>query len=169
MSLNDSLSGLTDGLGGGIGHGLSQIKKFVMDNNIVGTSAGVGVGLAAKDAVQSLVNDVIMPSLALLFHYFNFDTASKFLPVSEKSKLNVINFIKQMITFIITVAVSFLFVKLSFDYLLGIDSSKKDTAKKEADTLKKEDEMPKNTEQSTAEPSSSYGSTRELFDTLTTY
>jgi len=37
--------------------GLSQIKKFIIDNNIVGTSAGVGVGLAAKDAIQSLVND----------------------------------------------------------------------------------------------------------------
>lgn len=167
MSLNDSLSGLGDG----IGHGLSQIKKFVMDNNIVGTSAGVGVGLAAKDAIQSLVNDIIMPSLVTLFHYLNFETASKFLPVGEKAKLNAVNFIKQLITFIITVAVSFLFVKLSFDYLLGIDSSKKDTEKKEANPLNKEAEMPKNTEPSSAEPSSSsnYGSTRELFGPLTGY
>ena len=73
MSLNDSLSGLTDNLGGGLGHGLSQIKKFVMDNNIVGTSAGVAVGLAAKEGIQSLVNDVIMPAFATLFRYIHFD------------------------------------------------------------------------------------------------
>jgi large-conductance mechanosensitive channel len=163
MSLNDSLSGLTDSLGG-LGHGLSQIKKFVVDNNIVGTSAGVGVGLAAKDGIQSLVNDIIMPSLVSLFHYLNFDTASKFLPVGEKAKLNVVNFIKQMITFVITVAVSFIFVKLSFDYLLGIDSSKKDAEKKDANPFKNEAEMSKNTE-----PSSNYGSTRELFGPLRGY
>jgi large-conductance mechanosensitive channel len=165
MSLNDSLSGLTNSLGG-FSHGISQIKKFVLDNNIVGTSAGVGVGLAAKDGIQSFVNDIIMPSLASLFHYLNFDAASKFLPVGEKSKLNIVNFIKQMITFIITVAVSFIFVKLSFDYLLGIDTTKKDAEKKEANPFKKEPEMPKNTEPSS---SSSYGSTRELFGPLRGY
>jgi large-conductance mechanosensitive channel len=165
MSLNDSLSDLTGGLGG-LGNGFSEIKKFVMDNNIVGTSAGVGVGLAAKDGIQSLVNDIIMPSLASLFHYLNFDTASKFLPVGEKSKLNIINFIKQMITFIITVAVSFIFVKLSFDYLLGIDSSKKD-AKKDAEMNNKPSNGPSN--KLSNEPSSSYGSARELFGPLGAY
>lgn len=159
MSLNDTLSGL-----GGLGDGLSQIKKFVVDNNIVGTSAGVGVGLAAKDGIQSLVNDIIMPSLVSLFHYLNFDTASKFLPVGEKAKLNVVNFIKQMITFIITVGVSFLFVKLSFDYLLGIDSSKKD-AKKDAEMSNKPSNQPSN--EPSNQPSSSYGSARELFSPLT--
>ena len=135
----------------------------MIDNNIVGTSAGVGVGLAAKDGIQSLVNDIMMPSLVSLFHYLNFDTASKFLPVGEKAKLNIVNFIKQMITFVITVAVSFLFVKLSFDYLLGIDSSKKDE-KKDTNSFKKEPEMPN---KQSNEPSGSYGSARELFSPLT--
>ena len=156
MSLNDTLGGLTDNLGGGLGHGLSQIKKFVMDNNIVGTSAGVAVGLAAKEGIQSLVNDVIMPAFATLFRYIHFDMGSKLLPVSEKTKLDVINFIKQMIAFVITLAVSFLFVKLSFDYLLGIDTNKKDAeaAKKAAEMSNKD-----------AERSNNY-STKELFGPL---
>jgi large-conductance mechanosensitive channel len=156
MSLNDTLGGLTDNLGGGLGHGLSQIKKFVMDNNIVGTSAGVAVGLAAKEGIQSLVNDVIMPAFATLFRYIHFDMASKLLPVGEKTKLDVINFIKQMIAFVITLAVSFLFVKLSFDYLLGIDTTKKDAeaAKKAAEMSNKDAERPNNY------------STKELFGPL---
>jgi len=146
MSLNDTLGGLTDNLGGGLGHGLSQIKKFVIDNNIVGTSAGVAVGLAAKEGIQSLVNDVIMPAFATLFRYMHFDMASKILPVGDKTKLDVINFIKQMIAFVITLAVSFLFVKLSFDYLLGINTSKKDAEaqKKESEKVEKNDDMSNN-------------------------
>jgi len=106
--------------------GLSQIKKFIIDNNIVGTSAGVGVGLAAKDAIQSLVNDILLPFFVVVFRTLNIEAASKFLPVGKKAQLNIISFIKQMITFILVVIVSFLFVKLAFDYLLGVDITKKD-------------------------------------------
>jgi large-conductance mechanosensitive channel len=110
---------------GNLNSGVSQIKKFIIDNNIVGTSAGVGVGLAAKDAIQSLVNDILLPFFVVLFRYLNIESASKFLPVGEKAELNFVSFIKQMITFILVVTVSFLFVKLAFDYLLGVDTSKK--------------------------------------------
>jgi len=106
--------------------GMSQIKKFIIDNNIVGTSAGVGVGLAAKDAIQSLVNDILLPFFVVVFRTLNIEAASKFLPVGKKAQLNIISFIKQMITFILVVMVSFLFVKLAFDYLLGVDITKKD-------------------------------------------
>jgi large-conductance mechanosensitive channel len=78
-------------------NGVENIKKFVVDNNIVGTSAGVCIALATKDSIQSLVNDVIMPAFATLFRYIHFDMGSKLLPVSEKTKLDVINFIKQKI------------------------------------------------------------------------
>lgn len=105
--------------------GVSQIKKFIMDNNIVGTSAGVGVGLAAKDAIQSLVNDILLPSFVVLFRSLNIESAASFLPVSKKADINIISFIKQMITFVLVVTVSFIFVKLAFDYLLGIDTTKK--------------------------------------------
>jgi large-conductance mechanosensitive channel len=76
----------------------------------------------------------------------HFDMASKILPVGDKTKLDVMNFIKQMIAFVITLAVSFLFVKLSFDYLLGINTSKKDAEaqKKESEKVEKNDDMSNN-------------------------
>ena len=116
--LNNSISNLNSGV--------SQINKFIVDNNIVGTSAGVGIGLAAKDAIQSLVNDVLLPSIVALLRKLNMDGVTQILPVGNKAELNFISFIKQMITFILVVMVSFLFVKLAFDYLLGVETTKKD-------------------------------------------
>jgi len=116
--VNNSISNLNSGV--------SQIKKFIVDNNIVGTSAGVGVGLAAKDAIQSLVGDVLLPSFVAMFRNLNMDNVTQFLPIDKKAELNFISFIKQMITFILVVMVSFLFVKLAFDYLLGVETIKKD-------------------------------------------
>jgi large-conductance mechanosensitive channel len=118
-----------DALANSISHlnsGVSQIKKFVIDNNIVGTSAGVGIGLAAKDAIQSLVNDVLLPSIVTFLRYLKIESLTSFLPVSKKADISIISFIKQMITFLLVVTVSFIFVKLAFDYLLGINTTKKD-------------------------------------------
>jgi len=64
--------------------------------------------------------------MIVVFRTLNIEAASKFLPVGKKAQLNIISFIKQMITFILVVIVSFLFVKLAFDYLLGVDITKND-------------------------------------------
>lgn len=112
--------------------GVSELKKFVIENNIVGTSAGVCVALAAKDGIQSLVGDIIMPSVILLLHILNIDSVKKYLPVNENTKLNIPNFIKEMITFILIIIISFLFVQFAFGYLLGISNENKpDSTKKE--------------------------------------
>jgi large-conductance mechanosensitive channel len=44
----------------------NNMKKFIVDNGIIGTAAGVCIALATKDVVQSFVNDIIMPSLTSL-------------------------------------------------------------------------------------------------------
>lgn len=43
-----------------------QLNKFIMDNNIIGTAAGVSIALITKDVIQSLVSDIIFP---ILFSY----------------------------------------------------------------------------------------------------
>lgn len=101
-------------------NGFTDIKKFVISNNIVGTSAGVCVALAAKDGIQSLVNDIIMPSILIVLSSLHIDSLKKYLPTKGATKLNVNNFIKQMITFTIIIVISFMFVKIAFGYLLGI-------------------------------------------------
>ena len=98
---------------------LNEFKKFIIDNNIVGTSAGVCVALAAKDGIQSLVSDLIIPAMIILLHNLKIDNLSKYLPKGE-DKLNINNFIKSFVTFVLIIFISFIFVKFAFEYLLGI-------------------------------------------------
>ena len=104
--------------------GVGDLKKFIVDNNIVGTSAGVCVALAAKDGIQSLVGDIIIPTIVMLLHSFNIDFLTKYLPVNGKVQLNITDFIKQMVTFILIIIISFVFVKVAFGYLLGVSYTK---------------------------------------------
>jgi len=109
-----------DSYGLNIGNGMGALKRFIIDNNIVGTSAGVCIALAAKDGIQSLVGDIIIPTIVMLLKALHIDFLTKFLPVTGKSQLNVTDFVKQMITFILIIVISFIFVKFAFGYLLGV-------------------------------------------------
>ena len=105
---------------------LEQLKQFIIDNNIVGTSAGVCVALAAKDGIQSLVGDIIIPAIIILLHTLHIDGLAKYLPVKGHTKLNITDFVKQIVTFILIIIISFIFVKFAFGYLLDVAYTKKD-------------------------------------------
>lgn len=107
-----------------LSNGVGDLKKFIVDNNIVGTSAGVCVALAAKDGIQSLVGDIIIPTIVMLLHALHIDFLTKYLPVHGKVQLNITDFIKQMVTFILIIIISFVFVKVAFGYLLGVSYTK---------------------------------------------
>ena len=101
-----------------------QLRKFVVDNNIVGTSAGVCIALATKDGIQSLVGDIIIPGTVMVLHSLHIDYLTKILPVNGKAQLNVVDFLRQLITWFLIIILSFVFVKLAFEYLLGITNNK---------------------------------------------
>lgn len=104
----------------GINNSAVQLKQFIVDNNIVGTSAGVCIALAVKDGIQSLIGDVIAPSFVSLLKTLNIPGLAKYLPAGKQ--LNIGNFVKQLITFILIIVISFAFVKFAFGYLLGVDT-----------------------------------------------
>jgi large-conductance mechanosensitive channel len=106
-----------------IKNGMSNLKQFIADNNIVGTSAGVCVALAAKDVIQSLVGDIIIPTVIILLHTLHIDGLAKYLP-AKSTHLNITDFIKQMITFFLIIIITFVFIKFAFGYLLGVDIKK---------------------------------------------
>jgi len=103
---------------------LGQFKKFIVDNNIVGTSVGVCVGLAAKDLIQSIVGNIIIPTLLIPLQKFHIDFVKKYLPSNGKNSLDVSSFIKQAVTFALVILTSFIFVKIVFGYLLKVDDVK---------------------------------------------
>jgi large-conductance mechanosensitive channel len=98
----------------------SELNKFIRNNKIVGTSAGVCIALAAKDGIQSMVNDIIVPLFLILFQRLNLSYLKEYLPTNGKSGLDIASFIKSMITFVLVIVVSFLFVKFAFEYLLNV-------------------------------------------------
>ena len=103
-------------------NGLDQLKQFIVDNNVVGTSAGVCIALATKDVIQSLVGDIIIPIVIILLHSLHIDLFAKYLPV--KGGLNITDFIKQFVTFLFITVISFIFVKFAFGILLCIPGKK---------------------------------------------
>jgi large-conductance mechanosensitive channel len=102
---------------------LDQLKKFIVDNNIVGTSAGVCIGFAAKDAIQSMVGDIIVPAALFSLRKLHIDFLKKYLPETSKNSVDLSSFIKQMVSFILIIIVSFIFVKLAFEYLLNVETT----------------------------------------------
>ena len=67
-------------------NGLDQLKQFIVDNNVVGTSAGVCIALATKDVIQSLVGDIIIPIVIILLHSLHIDLLAKYLCKNNKGK-----------------------------------------------------------------------------------
>ena len=72
----------------------NQLKDFIINNNIISLAAGVSIGLVTKDAVVSLVGDIIIPIVVILLKTLQIKGLIYLLPV--KSDINVILFIKQL-------------------------------------------------------------------------
>jgi len=99
---------------------MDQLNKFLVDNNIVGTAAGVSIALATKDVIQSLVSDVIIPGIIFLLLKLNIESLTKFVMIPGKTKFDFINFIKQFITWIFIIVITYIFVKVAFEGILGV-------------------------------------------------
>jgi len=104
--------------------------KFVVDNGIAGTAAGVSIAISTKDVITSFVGDILIPLIYLLLIRIN-STAVNVLPTN--TKINCTAFIQHFITWVFVVIITFLFIQYFFNNMLGISEVKKmdDTKKKE--------------------------------------
>ena len=99
----------------------NQLKDFIINNNIISLAAGVSIGLVTKDAVVSLVGDIIIPIVVILLKTLQIKGLIYLLPV--KSDINVILFIKQLISFVLIVIFTFIFIQF-FMNSIGGDTKK---------------------------------------------
>ena len=95
----------------------SQLKKFIVDNGIIGTTAGVAIALVTNELIKSLASDIIVPVFIILFLKFNIKSLTAILP--GKSELDITNFFKQFISWILVVVITFFFIKTAFEGILG--------------------------------------------------
>jgi len=100
-----------------------QLKKFIVDNGIIGTVAGVSIALVTKDIIQSLVGDIIIPFFFFILMSLNITSMGKILP--GKTTIDFTNFVKMFISWIITIIITFLFVQITFKQLLGVEDVEK--------------------------------------------
>ncbi len=99
-----------------------QLKQFIINNGIIGTSAGVCIALVTKDVIQSLVADVVIPTIILVLSFLKLKFLINILPKKDKSEINIVNFVNQLITWFLVIIITFLFIQYSIKYLLGIDN-----------------------------------------------
>ena len=101
----------------------NQLKDFIINNNLIGLTAGVSIGLVTKDAISSLVGDVIIPLIVIILSRFKIPSLIKILPIN--SGLSLINFIKNLVSWFFIVLFTYLFIQFAFIKLLGLEDKKK--------------------------------------------
>ena len=97
---------------------IGQLKQFILDNNIIGTTAGVCIALASKDTLLSLVADVIIPGITKLILMLHLKVVNDIIPKGN-ADFNFTNFIKQFITWILMIVLSFLFITYTLKWFIG--------------------------------------------------
>jgi len=96
----------------------SQFKEFIIDNHLVGTAAGVTIGITTKDLIQSFVGDIIIPFFYLIAFQLGIE---KLELLAGKNTFDYTSFIRQVITWILSVITTFFFVYYFFMSLVGIN------------------------------------------------
>ena len=96
----------------------NQFKQFILNNNIIGTTAGVVAGICIKDVILSFIGDVLIPLITLGLIRLNIDWLTKYLP--DGNTFDITNFIKEFTTFIICLYVGFILIKFTFEQILGV-------------------------------------------------
>ena len=102
---------------------MKEFKEFAMKGNVVDLAVGVIIGGAFGKIVDSLVKDIIMPPIGILFggldfasYYIPLNGQAGSLPLEEAKKLGAVfaygNFVTILLNFIILAFIIFQMVRL---------------------------------------------------------
>jgi len=98
----------------------SEFKSFIVENRLVGTAAGVTIGISTKDLIQSAVGDIIIPFIYLIISFLGIKKVEL---LAGKTEFDTISFIRQFITWVLSIITVFFFVYYFFMSVAGIDKS----------------------------------------------
>jgi large-conductance mechanosensitive channel len=102
----------------------SEFKSFIVENRLVGTAAGVTIGISTKDLIQSAVGDIIIPFIYLIISFLGIKKVEL---LAGKTEFDTISFIRQFITWILSIITVFFFVYYFFMSVAGIDKTTSET------------------------------------------
>jgi len=90
---------------------LDSLKEFIISNNIITTMAAVTIAFSTGTMIRSLAGDIILPALyAIIFYRFK-RFSGAFAPIN---KLNTDNFIKELLSWIIVIIITFILIGYVF-------------------------------------------------------
>lgn len=104
---------------------LDDFKQFIMRGNVLDMAVGLIIGVAFKDIVSSLVNDIIMPPIGLVLGGVDFSnifiTLQKASGETEAVTMNIGVFINTLIEFLIIAFVIFMIVRAANSMMAGME------------------------------------------------
>lgn len=95
-----------------------HLKQFILENNTVGTIAGVCIGAASKDFILSLVGNVVIPNVNNLMLHIPYKPFVKLLPHHLVASYST--FFTHFITWLLALIFTMLFIRIAFNAILGI-------------------------------------------------
>ena len=99
-----------------------ELADFITNNRIIGVTAGVTIGLVSKDVVLSLVQDIVVPLIVILLLRLKIKKLTVYLP-NKDNGLNITKFISSLITWILAIICTFIFVQYAFVKFFGAKSA----------------------------------------------
>jgi large-conductance mechanosensitive channel len=99
-----------------------ELADFITNNGIIGVTAGVTIGLVSKDVVLSLVQDIVIPIIVILLLRLKIKKLTAYLP-NKDNGLNITKFISSLITWILAIICTFIFVQYAFIKFFGAKSA----------------------------------------------
>jgi len=109
----------------------SEFKTFIVENRLVGTAAGVTIGISTKDLIQSVVGDIIIPFIYLIIGFLGIKKVEL---LAGKTEFDVISFLRQFITWVLSIITVFFFVYYFFMSVIGIDKTTTETTTLKSET-----------------------------------
>lgn len=106
---------------------LKEFKEFALKGNAIELAVGVIVGSSFQSIIKSLVNDIIMPLISLLFGKVDF---SEWVLKIGNTTIPYGSFISNIVNFILVAFALFLVVKYVNQLNKEIEEAKKENAKK---------------------------------------
>ena len=95
-----------------------QLADFITNNGVIGVTAGVTIALVSKDAILSLIQDIVIPLVVIFLIKLKIKELTKILPYKDNG-LNITKFVGCFVTWILAIICTYLFIQYAFIYLLG--------------------------------------------------
>jgi large-conductance mechanosensitive channel len=108
------------------------LADFITNNGIIGVTAGVTIGLVSKELIMSLVQDIVIPIIIILLLRLKMKQITDFFP-NKDNGFSLTKFISAIITWILAIICTFIFVQYAFVQLIG--ANPKVILKKQASML----------------------------------